>query len=122
MHAEVTLDAIAPAAVGTTHGELVAGLGIEAEARKDLRAETAGELQPRRLLEQGHRVGSEHRGGGGVEVAPDIGEHVRLPHPPGGIVDGPLAAQAQPSGGAEVVPSPTLPAITACWVSPLPWV
>jgi len=47
VHAEVALDAIAPAAVGAAHGERVAGLGKEAEAGQDLRAEATGELELR---------------------------------------------------------------------------
>jgi hypothetical protein len=42
VHAEVALDAVAPAAIGAAHGELVAGLGVEAEAGKNLGAEAAG--------------------------------------------------------------------------------
>lgn len=100
MHAEVALEAIAPAAVGAAHRDQVAGLGIEAEAWKNLRAKTSGELQPRRLLEQKHRVSAEHRGRVGAPVTPDIGEHVRLPYASGGVIDGPFAAQAEPPAGA----------------------
>src|SRR5215813_4082862 len=45
---EIGLDAVAALLGGGA--ELVAGLGIEAQVGKQLRAETAGELQPRRLL------------------------------------------------------------------------
>jgi hypothetical protein len=70
VHAEIALDAVAPAAVGAAHGELVAGLGIAAEATEDLRAEAAGKLEPCRLLGQENLVGTEHRGRLGAPVTP----------------------------------------------------
>jgi hypothetical protein len=54
VRAEVRLDAVAPATVGATHGDLVAGLGIEAEARKDPRTESATVMG---LVDCGTKIG-----------------------------------------------------------------
>src|SRR3954447_8643768 len=77
---DVALDAVAAdVAVG---GELIAGLAVEAEARIELVADAAGELDPRRVRHQRHADGAGAVDGlrRAAPVAPDIGPAIGLPH------------------------------------------
>ena len=58
---------------GVIDSKLIADLRIQADIRADLGAYPAGELQPRRLFDQRHRVATKQRR---RPVSPQIGDDV----------------------------------------------
>jgi hypothetical protein len=58
---------------GAIETELITGLGIEADTTAERGADTTGELQPRRLFDQRHRVATKQRR---RPVSPQIGDDV----------------------------------------------
>ena len=73
---------------GVIESKLIASLRIEANAAAEQGGHTAGELQPRRLLEQRHLVDPKRRRCRGTPIPPEIDAPIRLPHLTVVAVDG----------------------------------
>jgi hypothetical protein len=66
----VTLNAVADK--GPIETKLIAGLGVEADALTEFRGDSAGEFEPRRLLDQRHLIDTKRRRRARIPIAPKL--------------------------------------------------
>src|SRR6516162_2359530 len=99
--AKVSLDAIAPAAVGAVESELITALRVEAPTVAEPGRETSSGFEQRRAFQQRHGINPKQGRRLPAPVLPEVDAHIGLPHLPVPAENSPFAAHPDASGRAR---------------------